>query len=144
MKAVLLKILSTAFCIAITAFTLSQYAALIQPLLSINYNWLFELLMVLGMIVFQYLFIYKKTWSVKIDYFFKMLLVSLLGSVMLWPLLWANKYAIFSDTINVGYFFIVVLTMFFVHKSIVAKMQLPNYLSYTYILYRFIILLYII
>ena len=73
-----------------------------------------------------------------------MLLVSLLGSVILWALLLVNKYAILNDTINIGYFFIVVLIMFFVHKNIVTKMQLPNYLSYTYILYRFIILLFII
>lgn len=144
MKTVLLKILAIIVCITITAFTLSQYAALVQHLLSINYNWLFEVLMVLGMIGFQYLFIYKKTWSVKLDYFFKMLLVSLLGSVILWALLLVNKYAILNATINIEYFFIIVLIMFFVHKNIVTKMQLPNYLSYTYILYRFIILLFII
>jgi hypothetical protein len=144
MKIISTKILSILICIAVTAFTLSQYAKLIQHLLSINYNWLFELLMVLGMTVFQYLFIHKKTWSVKLDYFFKMLLVSLLGSVILWPLLLLNYFYNIIDIGNVSYFFGVVIAMFFIHKNIVAKMKLPFYLSYTYILYRFIILLFII
>ncbi len=144
MKIILTKILSILICIAITAFTLSQYAKLIQHLLSINYNWLFELFIVLGMTVFQYLFIHKKTWSIKLDYFFKMLLVSLFGSVILWPLLLLNYLYNIIDIGNVSYFFGVVIAMFFIHKNIVAKMKLPFYLSYTYILYRFIILLFII
>ena len=144
MKTISIKILLIITCIVVTAFILSQYATLIQHLLSIKYNWLFELFMVVGMIVFQYLFIYKKDWEMKLNYFLKMLLVSLFGSILLWPLLLANEYAIISDVINIGYFFTVVLAMFFTHKNIVTKMQLPFYLSYTYILYRFIILLFII
>jgi hypothetical protein len=144
MRTVLLKISGIIVCITITAFTLSKYAKLVQHLLNINYNWLFELLMVLGMIVFQYLFIHKKTWSIKLDYFFKMLLVSLFGSVILWPLLFLNYFYNIIDIGNVSYFFGVVIAMFFIHKNIVAKMKLPFYLSYTYILYRFIILLFII
>jgi hypothetical protein len=144
MKIISTKILSILICIAVTAFTLSQYAKLIRHLLSINYNWLFELLMVLGMTVFQYIFIRKKTWSVKLDYFFKMLLVSLLGSVILWPLLLLNYFYNIIDIGNLIYFFGVVIAMFFIHKNIVEKMKLPFYLSYTYILYRFIILLFII
>jgi hypothetical protein len=100
--------------------------------------------MVTGMLGFQYPFIYQKKWDVKLDYFFKMLLVSLLGSIMLWPLLFANQHAILHDIINIGYFFTIVTIMFFVHKKIVTKMPLPFYLSYTYILYRFIVLLFII
>jgi hypothetical protein len=144
MKTVLLKISSIIFCIAITAFTLSKYALLVQHLLRIPYNWLFELLMVLGMIVFQHLFIHKKTFNIKLNYYYKMLFVSLLGSAMLWPLLLINHFIACSDAVNLVYFFAVVATIFFVHKSIVTKMQLPFYLSYTYILYRFIILLFII
>jgi hypothetical protein len=144
MKIIYLKILSIVLCIAITASTLSQYAKLIQHLLSVQYNWQFELLMVVGMMVFQYPFIHKKTWTIKFNYLFKMLLVSLAGSILLYPLILINQYAIVSDTINIGYFFAVVAIMFFIHKNIVTKMQLPFYLSYTYILYRFIILLFII
>jgi hypothetical protein len=144
MKIIFVKIISIILSVVITTFTLSHYSILIQHLLSIKYNWQFELFMVLGMVFFQYLFIYSKNWSKKLDYFFKLLLVSLLGSVLLWPLILVNTNTHFSDAINIGYFFCVVTIMFFVHKNIVTKMQLPFYLSYTYILYRFIILLFII
>jgi hypothetical protein len=144
MKSVLIKILSIVLCVIVTAFTLSKYAKLIQHLLNIKYNWQFELAIVIGMLIFQYPFIHKETWVIKLDYYFKMLLVSLLGSMLLWPLLLINQYAIFSDAINISYFFAVVTIMFFIHKNIVTKMKLPFYLSYTYILYRFIILLFIV
>ena len=138
------KIAAILFCIAIIAFTLSQYAKLIQHLIAIKYNWRFELLMVIGMIVFQYFFIYKQTWEKKLDYYFQMLLVSLIGSALLWPLLLANHFFKNNDIINLIYFFSVVGIMFFIHKKVVAELQLPLYLSYTWVLYRFIILIFIL
>lgn len=138
------KVFISLACIVFTALTLNSYAKLIKHLLSINYNWQFELLMVLGMLVFQYVFIYYKNLNVVLKYFFKLLLVSLLGSVLLWPLIIINACLAIKDIVNICYFFAVVQTMFFVHKNIVTKMQLPFYLSYTYILYRFIILIFII
>jgi hypothetical protein len=138
------KIVAIFICIVATAFTLSQYAKLIQHLLKINYNWQFELFMVLGMLVFQYPFIYKKEGGLKLDYYYNMLLVSLLGSLLLWPLIIINHYYSCSDTVNLIYFFTVVAIMFFVHKQRVAKLLLPVYISYTWVLYRFIILIFII
>jgi hypothetical protein len=131
-------------CITATAFTLSLYAKLIQHLLKINYNWQFELFMVLGMLIFQYPFIYKKEWSLKLEYYYNMLLVSLLGSLLLWPLLITNHFYTCSDTNNLIYFFAVVLLMFLEHKRRVAKLLLPVFISYTWVLYRFIILIFII
>lgn len=144
MKTTFFKIFLCFICILTTAFTLNLYANLIQHLISIKYNWLFELTMIVGMVLFQLLFIYKKSRVEISNYFSKMLLVSWIGSILLWPLLIINNYNHLSDVINVGYFFFVVTIMFFIHKKIVTNMQLPFYLSYTYILYRFIILLFII
>ena len=138
------KITVLLICIAITAFTLSRYALLIQHLLKIKYNWQFEMLMVLGMLFFQYPFIYKKTSRVKLDYYYNMLLVSLMGSLLLWPLLIVNHFYICGDVINLLYFFAVVLFMFFEHKRRVAVLQLPVFISYTWVLYRFIILIFIL
>jgi hypothetical protein len=144
MKTTATKILISILCVLTTAFTLSQYAKLIQHLLVIKYNWLFELMMVVGMLLFQLIFIYKHSGNKIVDYYLKMLLVSLTGSLLLCPLLFLNKCYAISDVINIGYFFSVVTIMFFIHKNIVTKMKLPFYLSYTYILYRFIILFFII
>ncbi len=139
-----LKITAIVIAIIGTAFTLHQYAKLIQHLISINYNWQFEFFMVVGMLAFQYFFIYEKPWSLKLEYYFNMLLVSLLGSLLLWPLIIINHFYTCSDAVNCIYFFTVVLIMFFVHKQRVAKLSLPVCISYTWVLYRFIILIFII
>lgn len=138
------KIAVMLVCIAVTAFTLSRYALLIQHLLKIHYNWQFELLMVLGMLFFQFPFIYQKANSLKLEYYFNMLLVSLMGSLLLWPLLIMNQFYHCGDTINLIYFFTVVLLMFLEHKRRVAKLSMPVFISYTWVLYRVIILLFIL
>ena len=144
MKSTILKIVFGIIFILITALTLAEYAKLIQHLLSVKYNWLFEMIMVAGMLLFQLIFIFKNDKNLIVSYFSKILLVSFIGSSLLWPLLLINEYHNLSDIINLTYFFSVVSIMFFIHKNIVTQMKLPLYLSYTYILYRFIILLFII
>ncbi|WP_462221462.1 hypothetical protein, partial [Ferruginibacter sp.] len=125
-------------------FTLSRYAILVQHLIKIKYNWQFELFMVLGMLFFQYPFIYKNTWKLKLEYYFNMLLVSLMGAVLLWPLLIVNYFDACVDPVNIIYFFAVVWVMFWEHKRIVVKLSLPVFISYTWLLYRFIILIFIL
>jgi len=139
-----LKLSLIFICTVTTVFTLSQYARLIQHLLAVKYNWLFELMMVLGMLLFQLIFILKNNRKILLDYLLKMLIVSFIGSLLLWPLLLINNFYRLSDAYNLIYFFSVVSIMFFIHKNIVTKMKLPFYLSYTYILYRIIVLLFII
>jgi hypothetical protein len=139
-----LKIAVMVICIAVTAIALNQYAKLIQHLISIRYDWRFEACMVIGMLFFQYPFIYNKSFSQKLDYYFNMLLVSLIGSVLLFPLLVMNFYSGYNDTFNLLYFLIVVLIMFFDHKRRVAALGLPMIISYTWVLYRAIILIFIL
>jgi len=138
------KVTAILICIAVTALTLHQYAKLIQHLLTIKYDWQFELFMVTGMLFFQYPFIYKRTWPLKLDYYFNMLLVSLMGAVLLFPLLILNRYSNYTDAFNILYFFAVVLVMFFVHKRRVAELNLPVLISYTWVLYRIFILIFIL
>jgi len=138
------KIAVMVICVAITAITLNQYAQLIQHLITIRYGWQFELYIIIGMLFFQYPFIYKKSRSLKLDYYFNMLLVSLIGSVLLLPLIALNFYSNYSDTFNLLYFFTVVLIMFFNHKRRVAALGLPVVISYTWVLYRAFILIFIL
>lgn len=138
------KVIAIFISILATAFALSQYAKLIQHLISIKYNWQFELYMVLGMLFFQYPFIYKKTFALTLNYYFNMLLVSLIGSMLLYPLLLIAHYFKLPDWVSLAYFFSVVVIMFFEHKRRVANLLLPVYLSYTWVLYRFLILLFIL
>jgi hypothetical protein len=130
--------------IAVTAFTLNRYAMLIAGLLTVNYDWRFELFMVAGQLLFQLPFIYKASKEKKMEYYFNMLLVSFAGSVLLWPLLLVNYFYALSNIVNIICFFGVVLFMFFEHKRRVEKLTLPPYISYTWVLYRFLILIFII
>lgn len=129
--------------IIVTNFTLSRFAIVLQQFTSFAYDWKFELCMVAGQLLFQLPFLYKKPLAVKFDYSYKLLLVSLMGSVLLLPLIAINHFYAVSYFANLCYFFVVVLSMFFVHKRIVAQLQLPGYMSYTWILYRCIILIFI-
>ena len=131
-------------CVVITAAALSQFAKLIQHLLSVRYDWKFELSMVLGQLAFQFSFIYKKTNEQKISYYFNMLLVSLIGSVLLLPLLIINYFYSLNSLSNILYFFAVVLIMFFEHRRRVKKLEFPSYISYTWVLYRLLILIFIL
>ena len=143
-KTLVIKITAIIISIGITVFTLSQYTKLIQHLINIKYNWVFELCMVVGMIIFQYVFIYENKLSVKFEYYFNMLLISLFGSVMLWPLLLLNHFYKMGDVFTIIYFLAVVLTLFFIHKRKVAQLNLPVHLSYTWVLYRLLILIFIL
>ena len=138
------KIIAIICSIIFTAYTLSDFAKLIQHLISIKYSWQFEFYMVIGMMIFQYPFLNKKASSLKLNYYYNMLLVSLMGSVLLWPLLVLAQVYKTTDIINLLYFFGVVLIMFLVHNRRVAKLLLPAHISYTWVLYRFIILIYIL
>ena len=131
-------------CIVITAETLNQFAKLIQHLITITYDWKFELFMVIGQLAFQLPFIFKKTQEQKWNYYFNMLLVSMMGSLLLLALLLFNHFYLLSSTLNILYFFAVVLFMFFEHKKRVEQLNLPFYISYTWVLYRFLILIFIL
>ena len=138
------KIFAIVCSIIITACTLSEYVKLVQHLISIKYNWQFEFFMVIGMLIFQYPFLIKKNNLLKLNYYYNMLLVSLMGAVLLWPLLLIMRVYRTTDMINLLYFFGVVLIMFLEHKRRVTKLLLPAYISYTWVLYRFIMLVYIL
>ncbi len=138
------KITAMVIFIAVTVFLLSQYALLVGHLITIAYNWQFELFMVMGMFFFQYPFIFKRKRSLKLNYYFNMLFVSFVGALLLIPLLLLNHYSACSDTFHISYFFAVVIMMFFDHKRRVAKLGLPVLISYTWVLYRFIILIFIL
>ena len=130
--------------IGITAYTLSRFSLLIQSLLSIPYDWKIEMAIVTGQIIFQVPFIWKKSTFEIIRYQYNMLLISLLGSILLWPIIVINEWQIQSQTVNLIYFFSVVSVMFLVHVQRVKKLELPTYLCFTWVLYRLIILPFIV
>jgi hypothetical protein len=129
-----LRIALMLVCIAFTSFVLSHFALLIRHLLKIDYDWKFELCMVLGQLLFQFPFIFKQTAQKIFLYLYNMLLVSFIGSVLLSPLLVLNYFHPMPDMFNIISFFTVVLVMFVEHKRRVKRLSLPAFISYTWVL----------
>jgi hypothetical protein len=144
MKPNLLKLfLITVFAFLIS-FVLAEYVRGISHLVSIDYNNKVELMVVFGQLAFQFLFIWKLNREKQLNYLFNLMIVSLSGALLLLPfVIWKHFYNS-SDFVTVIYFFLVVSFMFFDHKRRVKQLGLPWYLSYTWVLYRCIILLLII
>lgn len=130
--------------IVFTTWVLSTYASILQEYLSITYSWSFELGMVLGQILFQLPFIYHTSRRDKYTYVYNMLIVSFIGSLLLCPLILINHLFALPPLVAIIYFLLVVAYLFFEHRKRIKNLQLPIYLSYTWILYRFLILLYIL
>ena len=144
MKPNLLKL----FLIPVFAFLISlvleEYVRGISHLVSIDYNNKVELMVVFGQLAFQVLFIWKLNREKQLNYLFNIMIVSLIGALLLLPFVIWKHFYISSAFVTVIYFFLVVSVMFFDHKRRVKQLGLPWYLSYTWVLYRCIILLLII
>ncbi|MBL7973441.1 MAG: hypothetical protein JNJ85_00920 [Candidatus Kapabacteria bacterium] len=130
--------------VTLTTIVLSRFATHIQPILRVHYGWELEFSMVLGQLVFQYLFVRNAPKETILVYCIGLLCISGLGSLLLVPLLIFTAYNPIPITGMILYFFAVVGIMFITHKVFVSKLMLPKYISYTWVLYRCLILLFIL
>jgi len=126
------------------AVVLSCYAGLLSSYITINYDWSFEFLMVWGQILFQFFLIGKRTLTEKVRYSYRLIGVSLMGALMLLPVLYIHQIRTVSGFAALCYFFCVVTVMFFCHQKIVRRLCLPAHLCYSWVLYRVLILIFII
>lgn len=139
-----LRLLYALSAIVFTAWALSLYAVYLRRFIAIHYSFYFELAMVLGQLLFQTLFIRKRPLQLKFRYYLHLLTVSFIGSVLLWLMIGVHALWPVTDTISLFYFFVVVVIMFFEHKRRLVHLGLPFYLSLTWLLYRSLILIYIL
>lgn len=132
------------FCVAISGFALGSFAKIIQEYLAVDYNYRTETLMVIGQVVFQWLFMRKSSWSDRKKYAVIALAISMLGSLLLLPLLaYSSIYGV-SETVAVAYFFCVVGIIFLAHHKLIKDERLPTVLTFTWVLYRLLLLAYLI
>lgn len=103
-----------------------------------------EFILASGQIVLQCLFLLNIDTKTIINYIGNLMTVSLVGSIILTPLLILNSFIHMSESTIVIVFGLIVLFMFFEHFRRVKILELPSYLSYTWALYRIIALLIII
>jgi hypothetical protein len=140
----LFRICYQLFAILFTAFVLSIYSGYLQQFISIRYSFYFELAMVIGQFIFQSIFLWKKPLPIKVNYWFHLLTVSLLGSLLLLLFIGLRYLINLSAYTALFYFLCVVVFMFLEHKRRVALLKLPWYLSFTWLLYRSLILIFIL
>lgn len=132
------RILYIILSVLITAFTLFNYAELL-PNLPFN-NIGRELSIALGQIVFQSIFLLKKDKKTIINYIGNLMTVSLIGSLPLMPFLLINTMIQLHQIFYVSVFFLIAFIMFIEHTRRVKILELPNYLSLTWVLYRVVVL----
>ncbi|WP_125722283.1 thiol-disulfide oxidoreductase DCC family protein [Flavobacterium ustbae] len=132
------RFLFIGFALTVTTFILFGYSNLILnfPKSSITR----ELILALGQIVFQSLFLFKVDKQTIINYAGNLMTVSLMGSLILSPILILSQFVNLPQMIILGWFGVTVLIMFLEHSPRIKILKLPFYLTFTWILYRIIAL----
>ncbi|CAL2105174.1 conserved membrane hypothetical protein [Tenacibaculum sp. 190524A02b] len=133
------RLLFIVLSIGITFYSLRYFSPLIKNLPSLSLTG--EFLLAIGQIVFQSLFFLGKNTKTTINYIGNLMTVSLFGSLGLLQLILLNAIITLPQFIVLSSFFGIVSFMFFEHKRRLKLLELPSYLSYTWILYRIIVLL---
>ena len=132
------RILYILFAATITTFVLYKFSDSIRILPKSTI--LRELILALGQIVFQSLFLIKFEKKIILNYVGNLMTVSLMGSLLLLPILILNLIFNIPELITLGWFGITVLLMLIEHSRRVKLLELPFYLSITWVIYRIIAL----
>lgn len=132
------------FCAGLSAFALGSFAKIIQGYLAVRYDYRTELLMVVGQVGFQWLFMSDSTWAARRTYAILALSVSMIGSVLLLPLIAIHSASAVSPFFATTWFFGVVGVIFLVHHAFIVRARLPLHLTLTWVLYRLLLLAYVL
>lgn len=132
------RLLYIVFGLLITVVTLFQFSELIEILPNSNYKR--EVVLAIGMVISQLLFLGNKDYQTQINYVGNIITVSLFGCIGLFQLMLLNQIFPLSQTVIMIGFAGTVALMFFEHKRRIQLLELPSYLSWTWIGYRVVIL----
>lgn len=103
-----------------------------------------ELLLALGQIGFQYLFIQKITKQNQLTYIGNLVTISIMGSLILLPILLLNSFFNLNDYFILAWFGLTVNFMIYEHYRRIKLLNFTKYLTLTWILYRIIALIIIL
>ncbi|GAA3778883.1 hypothetical protein [Flavobacterium ginsengiterrae] len=132
------RFLFIGFALTVTTFILFGYSNLILNFPKSNITR--ELALAFGQIVFQSLFLIKVDKQTILNYAGNLMTVSLMGSLILSPILILSQLVNVPQTIILGWFTATVCIMFLEHTRRIKILKLPFYLTFTWILYRIIAL----
>ncbi|MRX38846.1 hypothetical protein GJU43_06140 [Flavobacterium sp. LC2016-23] len=136
------RLLFIGFATAITSIVLYHYAALLPVLPQAGSTR--EVLIALGQLAFQSLFMLKYDKKTILNYAGNLMTVSLLGSLVLLPVLILQAVVTIPENITLIWFAVTAFIMFMEHFRRIKILQLPKYLCFTWVAYRVIILLLIL
>ena len=143
-RSLLLRIAYISWCVGLSAYSLGSFVQIIQSYLAVHYDYKTEGIMVIAQVGFQWLFLTRSSWEERVRYLFIALTVSMVGSLMLLPLLLYNSFSTVSAVSATAYFFVVVGIIFIFHHRLIMRNSLPKILSCTWVLYRFLLLLFVL
>jgi predicted DCC family thiol-disulfide oxidoreductase YuxK len=130
----------------ITSLVLTNYSALLAQYIGAT-DLGREFLICAGQMVFQsvLLLAFKKQREIIFEYLGNMMTVSLLGAILLCPMLLINLvFTSVHPFVNMAYFFAVVTFMLYDHIRRVRFILAPKWLSATWVLYRVLVLILIL
>lgn len=122
-----------------TANILFKYAQLL-PFLAKN-NFVIELLLALGQIGFQWLFVQNINRQKQLNYIGNLMTVSVIGSLALVPMILINHYFYCPTYLIYFWFGATAAGMFWDHHRRIKILELPKKLSFSWILYRVLALI---
>lgn len=126
------------FSIAVTTLILNACSKMIPQLP--NGSLTRELLLATGQIVFQSIFLKRFDRKTILNYIGNLMTVSLLGSLLLMPIIITNSFFKINETVVLLWFGTTVLVMLREHFRRVTLLELPKWVTATWILYRIIAL----
>lgn len=132
------------WCVALSGYALSDFARIVERYLAVSYGFLSESFFVIAQVGFQWLFMSRCSWRERLRYASVALTVSMVGSVMLLPLLAFHGWYGAQMEIAVAYFFGVVIVLFAIHHREIRRGHFPLHLSLTWLLYRILLLLFLV
>ncbi|HEX8563241.1 MAG TPA: hypothetical protein VF676_09710 [Flavobacterium sp.] len=135
------RILFIMFAGLATALTLYNFSALL-PVPKGSFGR--DLLLAFGQVGFQCLFMIKSDNRTVLNYVGNLMTVSLMGALMLLPLLLISAFADIPTLVALAWFGLTAIVMFAEHFRRIRLLKLPARLCYTWILYRILALILIL
>jgi predicted DCC family thiol-disulfide oxidoreductase YuxK len=124
-----------------TSLVLNLYCASIWELVGFKSGFGFELMVCFGQIIWQSLIFFKWEMKKKMEYMGNMITVSLIGSLLLIPMLIVHKIVWVDPWIMLAYFGGVVMMMLIFHMRRCAKLRLGLMPTLSWVIYRIFVLL---
>lgn len=122
----------------LTSIILVFYSRLAVPLFPAS-GFVREFIVCGGQIIFQGIVAWNLRRERAIHYLGNVMTISLAGALLLLPMILLGRF-LDSNLFFIGYFMLVVALMFLEHLRRVRILEISGYISFTWVLYRFVVL----